>query len=81
MPLDVKVGISNYEEVGMNKESEHRIMPTPYWQSLDLSVIIKDRIGDLPYVAVDDESNFLKSIQWDLVVDPGFYVGTLKINH
>ena len=80
MPLDVRVGISNYEEVGLNKESEHRLMPTSHWQSLDLSVIIRDWLGGLPYVAVDVESNFLKSIQWDLVVDPGFYVGTLKIN-
>lgn len=80
MPLDVRVGISNYEELGLNKESEHRLMPTSHWQSLDLSVIIKDRMEGLPYVAVDVESNFLKSIQWDLVVDPGFYVGTLKIN-
>jgi len=80
MPVDVKVSILS--EKGSDSEvfSEFRLVPSTHWQSLDLSEVMDLGMAGLTLLAAGDESDFLNSISWNLMVHHNFYVGSLEMN-
>jgi hypothetical protein len=80
MPVAVTVGILSDEGSDSEVFSELRLVPTNRWQSLDLSEVIDLGMAGLALLAAEDESDFLKSVRWNLRVHPNFYVGSLEVN-
>ena len=80
MPMDVKMGISSDSAGKSYMVSEIRLMPTPRWQNLELSEVMDLGMASLDLVDGDDESGFLETIHWKLMVDTNFYIGTLEVN-
>jgi hypothetical protein len=80
MPVAVTVGILSDEGSDSELFSELRLVPTNRWQSLDLSEVIDLGMAGLALLAAEDESDFLKSVRWNLRVHPNFYVGSLEVN-
>ena len=80
MPLDVVVGFSRAGEDESSIVSKLRLKPTSHWQSLDLLEVMDLGVAGFALKTADDESVFLRQIQWNFSIDPDFYVGTLEIN-
>ena len=80
MPLVMRVWISSSEGMDSDIESELRLTPTTKWQSLDLSELMDLGMLSRAFTASDYKSYPLNKIQWNLEVDPDFYVSTLEVN-
>ena len=80
MPLDIKVEIMSVQGVDSDVETKLRLKPTTRWQSLDLSEVLDHSVDSLSLVSANFDHSLLGFIEWNLIVDPDFYVGNMEVN-